>query len=92
MKPTYQLARAAAIFQSQYDQKTGITSQEYRDARQILRNYRDEHSMSAIPLVDLAAEILAQYVLSIPDQFEAGKRAEPNPMPSLFDRFGGPVK
>ena len=102
MKPTYQLAKSAAVFFTQYDYDSGEnTTQEYRDARDTLRNHRSETKQHENSLTQIAAEILAAYVLSIPDQFEAGKRAgyadaqpqpEPKHMPSLFDRFGGPVK
>lgn len=78
MEPTHQLARAAAVFQSQfYDIPS---SDEYRAARSLLTSHRYE-----IPgaeddnLLEHAANVMAAYILS---------QAEQNPMPSLFERFG----
>ena len=100
MKPTYQIARAAAVFQTQHHDIP--VSDEYRAARSLLTSHREEiPEAEGDNLMEHAANVLADYVLSIPDQYEEGKRAgyadaqpqpEPNPMPSLFDRFGGPVK
>ena len=92
MKPTYQLARAAAVFQTQhYDIPV---SDEYRAARSLLTSHREEiPEADGDNLMEHAANVLADYVLSIPDQYaDAQPVAEPNPMPSLFERFGGPVK
>lgn len=96
MKPTHQLARAAAVFQSQfYDIPI---SDEYRAARALLISHRDEiPEAEDDTILDHAANVMATYILSIPDQYEEGRRAgfaeaqpqaEPNPMPSLFERFG----
>lgn len=78
MKPTYQLAHAAAVFHSQfYDIPI---SDEYRAARSLLISHRDEIPEAEDDnLLEHAANVMAAYILS---------QAEPNPMPSLFERFG----